>query len=42
MEGYARGLYQTPAGPLYVNPGLGTFHLPIRFGCRPEITMLDL
>ena len=39
---YTRGLYQTPAGPLYVNPGLGTFYLPIRFGCRPEITVIDL
>ncbi len=42
VEGYARGLYQTPAGPLHVNPGLGTFYLPIRFGCRPEITLIDL
>jgi predicted MPP superfamily phosphohydrolase len=42
VEGYARGLYQTPAGPLYVNPGLGTFYLPIRFGCRPEITVMDI
>lgn len=38
---YVRGLYQTPAGPLYVNPGLGTFLLRIRFACRPEITVIE-
>ena len=42
VGGYKRGLYQTPAGPLYVNPGLGTFYAPIRFGCRPEITVIEL
>jgi uncharacterized protein len=38
---YDRGLYQTPAGPLYVNCGLGTFRLSIRFFCRPEITVIS-
>jgi hypothetical protein len=37
-----RGLFQTPAGPLYVNPGLGTFFVPVRFLCRPEITVIRL
>jgi predicted MPP superfamily phosphohydrolase len=27
---------------LYVNPGLGTFALPLRLGMRPEITVLTL
>lgn len=39
---YDRGLFQTPAGPLYVNPGIGTFHIPVRFLCRPEITLIKL
>ena len=39
---YDRGLYQTKAGPLYVNPGLGALRFGLRFGCRPEITVIDL
>ena len=39
---YDRGLYQTPCGPLYVNPGIGTFYLNMRFLCRPEITVLEI
>ena len=27
---------------LYVNPGLGTFALPLRLGMPPEITVLTL
>lgn len=42
VEEYARGLFHTAAGPLYVNPGIGWFWLPIRFNCRPEITVFDL
>lgn len=37
---YVRGLYQSNVGPLYVNPGVGTFLVPIRFCCRPEITQI--
>jgi predicted MPP superfamily phosphohydrolase len=36
------GLYQTPAGPLYVNPGIGWFNFPWRFNCRPEITLIEI
>lgn len=36
---YVKGSYQTSAGPLYVNSGIGTSVLPIRFLCRPEITI---
>jgi predicted MPP superfamily phosphohydrolase len=39
---YDRGYFDTPNGPLYVNPGLGTSVVPIRFLCRPEITVISL
>ncbi|HEY9847409.1 MAG TPA: metallophosphoesterase [Candidatus Caenarcaniphilales bacterium] len=39
---YDLGCFQTKAGPLYVNPGIGTFYLPMRFWCRPEITIIEL
>jgi hypothetical protein len=39
---YDLGLYQTPAGPLYVGAGIGWFHLPVRFNCRPEITVIEM
>jgi uncharacterized protein len=39
---YEMGLYQTQAGPLYVNPGIGTFLVPICLWCRPEITVVEL
>jgi len=35
-------MYQTPAGPLYVNPGIGWFFANIRLFCRPEITVFEL
>ncbi len=40
---YDLGLYQTPAGPLYVNPGIGYIgHWDFRFNCRPEITVIEV
>jgi len=39
---YDLGLFHTPAGPLYVNPGIGWFPVPIRFNCRPEITVFEV
>ena len=42
VEEFTRGLFHTAAGPLYVNPGIGWFWLPIRFNCRPEITVFEL
>lgn len=39
---YELGQYETPAGMLYVNPGIGTFHLNVRFNCRPELTVFEL
>jgi uncharacterized protein len=42
VEEYDLGLFQTAAGPLYVNPGIGWFWVPIRFRCRPEITVFEI
>jgi len=39
---YDLGMFETPAGPLYVNPGIGTFYLDVRFNCRPEVTLFTL
>jgi predicted MPP superfamily phosphohydrolase len=39
---YDLGLFQTPSGPLYVGPGLGWYPVPIRFNCRPEITVFEI
>jgi predicted MPP superfamily phosphohydrolase len=39
---YDRGYFDTPHGPLYVNPGIGTWFVPMRFLCRPEITVISL
>ena len=36
---YDLGFYRT--GPLYVNAGIGTYRVPWRFNCRPEITLGD-
>lgn len=39
---YDLGFFQTKAGLLYVNPGIGTFFLPVRLLCRPEITLIEV
>jgi len=40
---YDLGLFQTPAGPLYVNPGIGYLSgFEFRFNCRPEITVIEI
>ncbi len=40
---YAAGLTTSPSGiPVYVNRGIGTAILPLRFGVRPEITLIHL
>ena len=39
---YDLGLFETKAGPLYVNAGIGTYHVPLRFNCRPEITIVTM
>ncbi len=39
---YVKGLYQSNIGPLYVNVGVGTFFIPVRFFCPPEITVIQI
>jgi predicted MPP superfamily phosphohydrolase len=39
---YDMGLFGTPAGPLYVNVGVGTYKVPARFNCPPEITVVEI
>jgi uncharacterized protein len=42
VDEYDLGLFQTSAGPLCVNPGIGWFSFPYRFNCRPEITLIEI
>ena len=39
---YDLGYFETASGPLYVNPGIGTYRIPFRFNCRPEITVVTI
>jgi hypothetical protein len=39
---YVAGLFVKPGGRLYVNRGIGTIGVPIRFGAPPEITLFEL
>jgi uncharacterized protein len=39
---YSRGLYRIDELTLYTNRGLGMVTLPLRFCCRPEITLFTL
>ncbi len=39
---YQFGRYETPAGPMYVTAGVGTYIVPIRFNCRPELTLVTI
>lgn len=39
---YDHGYFETSGGPLYVNAGIGTYRLPLRFNCRPEITLITM
>ena len=39
---YVEGWFQKPGGQLYVNRGIGTIGVPIRFGAPPEITVYEL
>jgi uncharacterized protein len=42
VDEFDLGLFQSASGPLYVNPGIGWFPVPIRFRCRPEITVIEI
>jgi predicted MPP superfamily phosphohydrolase len=37
-----KGLWRQGNTQIYVNRGLGTVVLPIRYGCPPEISLLEL
>ena len=39
---YEHGSYETPGGPLYVNAGIGTYRIPFRWNCRPELTLITI
>ena len=39
---YAHGLVEAPATRVYVSAGTGMSVLPVRVGCRPEITRITL
>jgi len=42
-DGYDLGHFDTPGGPLYVNPGIGTLgRYEFRFNCRPELTVFSV
>lgn len=43
VDEYDRGLFESPAGPLYVNAGIGYISpCDFRFNCRPEITLFEI
>ncbi|XCN72540.1 MAG: metallophosphoesterase [Candidatus Electrothrix aestuarii] len=42
VEKYEKGLFQTQAGPLFVNAGIGYWALPVRILCRPEIALIEI
>ncbi|MCO5052164.1 MAG: metallophosphoesterase [Verrucomicrobiae bacterium] len=42
VDEFDLGLFTTQNGPLYVNPGIGWFLSPLRFRCRPEITVIEI
>ena len=39
---YDLGFFETAGGPLYVNPGIGFYEIPVRFNCRPELTVVTI
>ncbi|HEV2805362.1 MAG TPA: metallophosphoesterase [Chthoniobacterales bacterium] len=39
---YEHGYYETPCGPMYVNAGIGTYRIPFRWNCPPELTLITI
>lgn len=39
---YTNGLYQTENGPVFVNRGIGTTQMPLRFLSRPELSIIHI
>jgi predicted MPP superfamily phosphohydrolase len=43
VDEFDMGFYQTAAGPLYVNAGIGyVYTYNFRFNCGPEITVIEI
>ena len=42
VDEFDLGWFPTAAGPLYVNAGIGWYPVPIRFNCRPEVTVIEI
>ena len=42
ITSYVRGWFEKPGGQLYVNRGIGTIGVPIRFDAPPEISVFEL
>ena len=42
VDEFDMGMFNTPVGKLYVNPGIGWYPIPVRFNCRPEITVFEV
>jgi predicted MPP superfamily phosphohydrolase len=42
VDRYDFGHFDSLGGPLYVNAGIGTYMLPLRFNCRPELTVVGI
>jgi hypothetical protein len=41
-EKYVHGLFSAGRMQLYVNRGIGTVGVPLRFRCPPELTLITL
>lgn len=39
---YTRGLYREKQSAVYVSSGIGTIGVPVRFGARPEVSLIRL
>ena len=39
---YEQGYYESRGGPLYVNAGIGTYRIPFRWNCPPELTLITV
>lgn len=42
VDEFDLGLFQTKSGPLNVTSGIGWYPFPLRFNCRPEITLVEI
>jgi predicted MPP superfamily phosphohydrolase len=42
VGGYDMGWFDLPCGPLHVSTGIGTYFIPIRFCCRPDVAIIDV